>query len=716
VSAERQETEGNPFAIRSASARLDTSMNVLKADETFAVLDRFGDISPGETNDLGLYRSGTRYLSGLAMDLDGGRPFLLSSGVQRDNSAFVADLTNPDLFDGENLTVPRGSVHVRKQLRVTPAGLHLRVRLRSYAASPVSFRLAFLLDADFADIFEVRGMTRAARGRLQPPAAEKGGLRFSYTGLDAVVRDAVVRTNPRPDRVGAQRLEFSVLLAPGADWTLLLTVACRSSEKQRLLKAVRGAEPLHSGDLFGLRASNEELDLWLHRSAADLRMMTTRTRWGPYPYAGAPWFSAPFGRDGIITALEVLWLDPEPARGVLRFLAATQATSEDPARDAEPGKILHEWRDSEMANLGEVPFGRYYGSVDATPLFVVLAGEYYERTGDRELLKELWPNIEQALAWMDHYGDRDGDGFIEYASHSTRGLVHQGWKDSSDAVFHEDGSPAVPPIALCEVQGYAYAARRAAASVASALGNADLAVRLAAQAEALRQRFDEAFWDPRLSSYCFAIDGDGRPCRVRTSNAGHTLWSGIAKTERAKALSDSLLDADSFSGWGVRTVAAGQKGFNPMAYHNGSVWPHDNALIGAGLSRFGHTGHAVRILTGMFDLSRFVAIRRLPELVCGFERVPGQAPTLYPLACAPQSWAAGAAFLLVQACLGLHVCAPERRIRFSRPKLPRYLEAVRIDGLRVGSGRLDLLVTRRTGSVQVHVERSEGSIAVEVTR
>jgi glycogen debranching enzyme len=714
VSAELEDT-GNPFAIRASSARLDASMNVLKADETFAVVDRFGDIAPGGTGDLGLYRSGTRYLSSMAMGLDGGRPFLLSSGVRRDNSAFVADLTNPDLFDGDRIAVPRGSVHLRKQLRVTPAGLHLRLRLRSYAPSAVTVHLAFVFDADFADIFEVRGMTRSARGRRHPIAYEKGGMRFVYTGLDHVVREATVHARPPAAHVAAQRLEFPVHLEAGKDWVLQLSVACRSSERPRLLKRP-GALPIHAGNLFALRASNEELDLWLHRSAVDLRMMTTRTRWGPYPYAGAPWFSAPFGRDGIITALEVLWLDPEPARGVLRFLAATQATTEDPERDAEPGKILHEWRDSEMANLGEVPFGRYYGSVDATPLFVVLAGAYFDRTGDRALLEELWPNIERALAWMDTYGDRDGDGFIEYASHATRGLVHQGWKDSSDAVFHEDGSPAVPPIALCEVQGYAFAARRAAAEVARALGNPDLAARLTEQADALRERFDAAFWDPTRSFYCFALDGDKKPCRVLTSNAGHTLWSGIAKRARARIMADALLGADAFSGWGVRTVAAGQKGFNPMSYHDGSVWPHDNALIAAGLARFGHTGHAVRVLTGMFDLSRFVAIRRLPELVCGFERVPGQAPTLYPLACAPQAWSSGAAFLLIQSCLGIRVCTPERRIEFSKPRLPRFLEAVRIDGLRVGSGKVDLLVTRRTGTVEVHVERAEGDVAVEVSR
>jgi glycogen debranching enzyme len=458
--------------------------------------------------------------------------------------------------------------------------------------------------------------------------------------------------------------------------------------------------------------SNESMNHWIARSTADLQMMITDTPNGLYPYAGIPWFSTAFGRDGILTAFELLSADPEVARGVLDFLAETQATTVSDASDAQPGKILHEMRGGEMAALGEIPFGRYYGTADATPLFVMLAEAYYERTADRAFVERLRPHILAALGWMQSWGDIDGDGFLEYARRSDSGLVQQGWKDSNDSVFHADGTLAEPPIALCEIQGYAYAAWKGAARLAAVWGDTAAAGAWEDRAERLRVSFEDAFWCEDLGTYALALDGAKRACRVRSSNPGHCLFSGIASPARALTVRDALLSDASFAGWGIRTIAAGTARYNPMSYHNGSIWPHDNALAAAGFARYGLTASATVVTEAMFDLSQRVDLHRMPELVCGFHRRGGEYPTLYPVACAPQAWAAGAVYLLLEACLGLRVSATARRVSFTRASLPGAVKWLQITNLAIGDARVDLFLERHPYDVGVTVLRRQGDVEI----
>ncbi len=714
-----QETiDADPFYIRTPASFARERDLVLKQGDTFAVFDRFGDIRPIGLAEEGLYHQGTRYLSRLSLRFGPQRPLLLSSSVSEDNAWLTVDLTNVDIIEDGVLMIPRGTLHLSRVLVLWDGILHERFILRNYGSTPIETTLVLGFDADYVDIFEVRGTTRARRGDRLPTELDGQTVVLGYRGLDDVTRHTRISLPPGPLRLTPTDAAFDCRLPPQSEQSHSVTFACEEAAPRT---SIAFASALgRATDVLGTRraesceviTSDQQFNKWISRSLADLAMMVTETPYGEYPYAGVPWFSTPFGRDGIITALECLWMNPSLARGVLSYLAATQATDANPERDAQPGKILHEARAGEMATLGEIPFGRYYGSHDATPLFVVLAGAYYGRTGDRDLISGIWPSIEAALRWIERDGDLDGDLFVEYARQSPAGLEHQGWKDSHDSVSHADGALAEGPIALCEIQGYVYAAWRAGATLAAVLGHSSQSHEWHAKAEALRHHFERQFWCAELGTYALALDGRKRPCLVRASNAGHLLFTGITNRDRAGAVARTLVAPESFSGWGIRTLATSEARYNPMSYHNGSIWPHDNALIAAGFARYGLPEESLRILSGLFDASVFMDLHRLPELFCGFARRPGESPTLYPVACNPQAWAAASVFMLLQAALGLEVEAPERVVRFTRARLPAFLEEVRIRNLRVGRFTLDILLERHEHDVGITVLRRDGDIEI----
>jgi len=708
------------YYIAATSSPADDRAVVLKYGKMFSVFDRLGDIQTSGLGEEGLFFEGTRHLSKLAVALWNSRPLLLSSTVETNNFLFTSDLANLDISLNNEVVIPRGTLHLQRSKFLWQDASYEEFRFTNYGlqALRIPFRISF--DADFADIFEVRGMQRQNRGRRLDDGIRKDQVILAYQGLDGVVRRTQLQCDPPPEYISGTEMRFRVSLGPHEISVLRLTIRCDPSVSAPVVSYPQAvtAATLEFNEVNDsvpeIQSSNSRFNDWVRRSFSDVRMMTVGNPEKDYPYAGVPWFSTVFGRDGIITALEMLWMNPSIAKGVLQYLAETQATEINPATEAEPGKILHEMRRGEMAALGEIPFGRYYGSVDATPLFVMLAGAYYDRTGDRKFLEQIWPHVERALHWIDKFGDPDGDGFVEYSRRSKNGLVQQGWKDSNDSVFHANGDLADPPIALCEVQGYVFAAKLAAARLSCVLGKEKTCAGLRKEAEQLRKNFEDAFWCEDLSTYALALDGGKTPCRVRASNAGHCLYTGIASPQRGELVAKTLLGTDFCSGWGIRTLASGEVRYNPLSYHNGSVWPHDNAIVASGIARYGFKELAGKILLGLLDLSSMVDLHRLPELFCGLNRRPGEGPTLYPVACSPQAWAAAAVFLVLQACLGISVDESNRRIVFERPFLPDGLPQICIKNLRCGTSAVDLLLERQNN--EVRIEATQNPDGIEIIR
>jgi glycogen debranching enzyme len=692
----------------------------LKHGDSFVVLDSHGDIGVSTGGPDGLFHADTRHLSSLQLSLNDLQPLLLGSNLRDDNAVFTVDLTNPDLLFDERLVLPRDTVHIVRTTFLWRGVAYQRLALRNYGDRRLSIRLSLAFDSDFADLFEVRGLRRRKRGVIVRNVIAADRVALSYKGLDGKLRNTTLAFEPFPTALDVNSASYVIELLPRQTHSIFLAIDCNLVSEHRPLpffRGIRAARRELKASILGattVETSNDIFNEILCRSMADLHMLMTDTPEGRYPYAGTPWYSTTFGRDGLITALQMLWLDPSIARGVLKRLAAHQAKITDPAADAQPGKILHEMRSGEMAALHEIPFGLYYGSVDSTPLFVLLAGLYFERTGDAETFAQLWPSIESALQWIDGPGDPDQDGFVEYERARPHGLRNQGWKDSTDAVFHADGSLAEGPIALSEVQGYVFAAKRTIARYMRRTGRAADANRLELDATRLAERFEAAYWCPDLQTYALALDGEKRPCRVRTSNAGQVLLSGIASAERAAQVAKALLGPQFFSGWGIRTVASGQPRYNPMSYHNGSIWPHDNSLIAFGLAHYNQKAAVERLFTALFQAASYMEFRRLPELFCGLQRVRGRGPTLYPVACSPQAWASATPFALLAASLGLEFDPMAGEIRMRNPHLPSFLDTVVLRKLQLGEASLDVKVRRHRGDVSVEVLESRGTVQLSI--
>ncbi len=705
----------------------ETEPLVLARGNAFCVTNQRGDIAPARARDLGLFHDDTRHLSFLELHVSGGPPLVLSSETAGAASSQV-DLTLTDREFGGFLDDPQNFLHIRRK-QILDRTLAEQLTLTNHLRRPVELWLELRMGADFADVFEVRGVRRARRGRLLPPELHADRIIFGYDGLDGRRYRTVVRLQPEPASVLASGPRWELRLLPGeATIVEVLIEPCFGddpdppsvafADKRQRLRAEHG-EFLAAATRVS--CSNVAFDTALKHDLEDIDALRLRLDCGDGKArgilgAGIPWFAAPFGRDSIITSLELLSVAPSLAVETLRTLACYQGRVDDAWREEEPGKIMHELRRGELARAGEIPHSPYYGTIDATPLWLVLFGESWRWLADRALVDELMPNAERALEWIERRLQR-GHGWVRYQRTHDKGLENQGWKDSRDGVSFPDGRIAPPPIALVEVQGYVVGALDAMAMLPRVVGNERRADQLVVQADALRRRIHEEFWVRETGYYALAIDGEGRQVPTITSNPGHLLFTDGVARDRAARIIDVLLGDGMFNGWGVRTLARGQAVFNPLSYHNGSVWPHDNAIIALGAARHGRADAALRILEGLYHAALHFKRGRLPELFCGLGRGEGDFLVHYPVSCSPQAWASGAFFLLLQACLGLQPDAAQRRLTIRDPHLPAFLDKVDLHDLRVGDARVTLHFARhgkRTHCDVVEVAGERLRVDIEV--
>jgi glycogen debranching enzyme len=724
IGDERFESLGQASAVEAAERYVMTEPRrrrlVIKEDELLMYTDEEGLIPAAESSSLGLYFRDTRFLSRLEMTIGGRRPVLLSSTAER-NYVSSAEFTNLEIKKPGGEKIPQTSVHVRRTRLVSDRVYEL-LRIKNYHSVPVEVEIELTFDADFRDMFEVRGTRRHKRGTRLAPKVDGSTLTLAYYGLDEVLRKTIVRFEQPPARLRGGTASFRVSLAPRERKVVRFSIEV----------AMPDAPPLSEGDFTarlndmrrdyergfsgaaGIFTDSEQVTGVLRRGQADLRMLSMDTQYGRTYAAAVPWFVAPFGRDSIIACLETLMLDTRPAVDALRFLTRLQGRTDNAFREEQPGKILHELRRGELAALKAIPHTPYYGAIDTTALYLLLICEVVMWTGDLEFFELLREPIEAALRWIDTCGDADGDGFVEYQRRSRAGLENQGWRDARDAIVHRDGTPAQGPIALAESQAYVYYAKRRLAILFGQLADVELSERLQAESQALKRRFNERFWMEDEGYVAMALDGDKRQVKSIVSTAGHCLWSRIVADEHVPAVAERLLSPDMFSGWGVRSMSKAAAAYSPMSLYNGSVWPFDNALIVNGLKKHGFTQEANRLAGALFDAALEQQYSRLPEFICGFTRQAVNRPVAYPMACSPDAPAAGAPFLMLQAMLGLYASAAENVLYVHNPLLPKWLNEVTLSNLSVGRSKLSLRFRRDGNQTTFSVRDKQGGVRVVV--
>jgi glycogen debranching enzyme len=718
-SAARERTTDEPVVTTTSAERYvmsggRASRLAIKEGDLFLYADELGQVPGTENSVLGLYYRDTRYLSRYEFSVAGRQPVLLSSSAERGYAATV-ELTNLESRTPDGHTLPQASVHVRRT-RFLSDRLYELLQVRNYHQREVELVLDLHLDADFADLFEVRGSRRRRRGSRLAPRMSDGTLTLSYLGLDEVTRQTIVRFHDRPESIKQGRARFRLHLAPGAQAAIRYDVQVvgpgapgeAGGEFNERVGAIRREHERWESDATEIFTDNDQLNRALRRGQDDLRLLSTVIDGERVPLAGLPWFAAPFGREMVFVGLETLLLDLRWARAAVSFLARRQGTVDNAFRDEQPGKIMHELRRGELAALRAVPHTPYYGSVDATALWLLLVAELAVWTGDLDGFELQAAAVEAALAWIDGPGDPDGDGFVEYERRSRVGLRNQGWRDSVDAVLHDDGSPAGGPIALAETQGYVYYAKRRLAAVYGQLGDVERAEQLSQSAARLKAAFHERFWMEDEGFYAMALDGRKRQVRQVSSTIGHALWSRIVPEERIPDVVRRLMAPDMFTGWGIRTLSKDARFYNPVSFYNGSVWPFDTALIANGLKKHGYVHEADRLAWGLVEAATAHEYARLPEMFCGLSRRASDRPVSFPMACSPDANSAAALFLVLQSMLGIYAQAEENIVYVHNPVLPRWLGEVTLSNLRVGRTTMRLRFRREGGQTSFSVLDKQG--------
>ncbi len=675
-----------------------------------------GDIAPAGAPDVGFFHQDTRFLSHLEFRIDGHRAVVLSSSTEKTFSSQI-ELTTGNITLRDSFDLPENTVHIRREQLLSADVFFDRFTFENFNQSAVEFTVELLFDADFVDVFQVRGVARSIQGQYYQPITTESSISFFYRGRDNVLRKTQVEMSPKPTEIEPRtgrwrlrleplrRIQLEVHITPSSDRVPPREATYDMEENLRKRRTAFNEWERRSTHF---KTNNEVFDAAINTAIGDFHALQVPNGNEHIIAAGIPWFATVFGRDSIIAAYQSLALNPQLAVETLRVLARYQGTQDNAWQDEEPGKILHEYREGEMTLSGEMPFGPYYGSVDATPLFLILLSEAYNWTADEQLVRDLMPAANRALEWMDRYGDKDGDGFVEYQRRSPKGLINQGWKDSWDANMHRDGKVADTPIALCEVQGYVYEAKYRMSSLLRTFGDTQTADRLRREATELARRFDKVFWMPDQGFYAMALDAAKRPLEVISSNPGHLLFTRMLSRERARAVIQRFMNDDLFSGWGWRTLAQSERIFNPLSYHRGSVWPHDNSLIAHGMALNEYRDPALQVLTTLYQAALEFRDYRLPELFCGVQRRTNDEPVHYPVSCSPQAWASGAIFLILSSVLGIRPSAQRKELNIVNPELPDWLEHLHLRNLRIGNSRVGLDFTRRGTRTFCNVVDVEG--------